>query len=163
MNRGYTLIELVAVLLLLGVLAASTAVSLVPVAEGLMHVRQSARAMQKTRLAIVRLSREFTTIANITASGPRDLTYEFLDSSGAPQQRTLSWGGAPGDDLTLNNVPLTDDVAFFELRYYSHGGSAQSAWSTNCLIIEMVLTNQTANYGFINRIAPRNLLFKGES
>lgn len=163
MNRGYTLIEVVAVLLLLGVLAASTAVSLVPVAEGLLQVRRSARAMQKSRLAIVRLSREFTTITNVTASGPRDLAYEFLDPSGATQPRTLSWGGAPGDDLTLNGVPLTDDVGFFELRYYPHGGAAQAAWSTNCQLIELVLTNQTADFGFINRIAPRNLLFKGES
>ena len=93
MTRGYTLIELVAVLLLVGVLAASTVVSLVPVAEGLMHVRQSSRAMQKTRLAFVRLSREFTAITNITASGPRHLDYEFIDPSGTTQPRTLAWGG----------------------------------------------------------------------
>ena len=163
MTRGYTLIELVAVLLLVGVLAASTVVSLVPVAEGLMHVRQSSRAMQKTRLAFVRLSQEFTAITNITASGPRNLDYEFIDPSGTTQPRTLAWGGAPGDDLMLNGVPLTDDVAYFGLQYYSSGGPAQAVWSTNCQIIEMVLTNQAARVGYTNRIAPRNLLFKGES
>ena len=163
MSRGYTMIELVAVVLLLGVLAASTAISLVPVAEGFLQVRSSARAMQKSRLAVARLSREFTAITNIAASGPRDLTYTFIDPSGASQQRTLSWGGAPGDDLMLNAVPLTDDVGFFELRYHPHGGAAQAAWSTNCQIIELLLTNQTTDSGFINRIAPRNLLYKGAS
>ena len=69
MNKGFTLIELVAVLVLVGVLATAATVSLLPVAEGLILVRQNATAMQKSRLAFARLTRELTTITNVTVGG----------------------------------------------------------------------------------------------
>ena len=49
MNRGFSLIELVAVLLLVGILAASATVSLMPVADGLIQVRRNSVSMQKSR------------------------------------------------------------------------------------------------------------------
>ena len=50
MKRGFTLIELVAVLLLVGVLVASSVVSLIPVAEGLVQARRNATALRKRRI-----------------------------------------------------------------------------------------------------------------
>jgi len=163
MKTGFSLIELIAVLLLVGVLAASATISLLPVAEGLAQVRRNATTMQKSRLALARLTREFTTITNLISGGARTMVYDFLDLAGTPRQHTLSWSGVAGESLMLEGVPLTDDVADFELRYYDYPGTAaQAAWTTNSRLVEIVLESLETGDRLTNRIAPRNLLFRGE-
>ena len=63
------------------------------------------------------------------------------------------------DALLLENVPLTDDVGAFELRYYTDPDSAaEAAWGAETRIIELVLENIRGNHRYTNRIAPRNIL-----
>ena len=163
MKRGFSLIELVAVLLLVGVLATAATVSLLPVAEGLMQVRLNATTMQKSRLAYARLTRELTTITNVAAGGVHSLQYVFLDPARTPHARTLTWGGNSGDPLLLNGVPLTDDVADFQLHYYHlpDDGSYSTIWSTNSRIIEVILQSQGTGDLLATRLVPRNILFGG--
>lgn len=149
-KQGFTLIEIVATLLLVSILAASVVISLLPMTEGLMQVRDNASAAQKARLAMARLSWEFTTITNVVSSGPRTLTYDFLVPAGnwyASLRHTLSWSGTPGEPLLLEGVPLSDDVAQFGLAYSV----------ATPLAIDVVLQSQVGVHSFSNRIVPRNL------
>lgn len=158
MKRGFTLIELVVVCLLLSALALPLFVSLVPVTEGLAIARVNADAGQKVRLATARLSREFTTISNVVAGTAHDLVYDFLDPLNTTWQRRVSWSGVAGDPLTLDGVDLSDDVAWFELRYYEEPGSArQSAWFPEAKAIELVLECNASGDRYTNFISPRNL------
>lgn len=154
MKKGFTLIEIVATLLLVSLLAVSVVISMLPMTQGLMQVRDNAAAAQKARLALARISREFTTISKVVSSGPNDITYDFLVPAGAwyvAQRHTLSWSGTPGDPLLLEGVPLTDDVADFALALYDAPGAATN-W-----VVEVVLQSQVGSHAFSNRIVPRNM------
>ncbi len=161
MKKGFTLIEMVATLLLVAILAVSVAISLLPMAQSLMQVRDNASTVQKARLAMSRMSREFTTITNVVAGDSHSISYVFLDPSATPHPRTLSWGGAPGDPLQLEGVSLSDDVSDFELRYYAEvGASPQSSWQADSRIIEVLLRSQAVGTVYTNHIVPRNILME---
>ena len=83
MKKGFTLIELIATLLLVALVGLSAVISMLPMAEGLMQIRDNAGAAQKARLALARISREFTTISGVVSSGPHAITYDFLLPAGA--------------------------------------------------------------------------------
>ena len=155
MKKGFTLIEIVATLLLVALLAVSAVVSILPMAQGLMQIRDNAGAAQKARLAMARISWEFTTISAVVSSGPHTLTYDFLVPAGAwyvAQRHTLSWSGTPGDPLLLEGVPLTDDVADFALAIFDAPGPATN-W-----VVAVVLQSQVGSHAFSNNVVPRNIL-----
>ena len=154
MKNGFTLIEILATLVLVAVLAVSLVISLLPMTEGLMQVRANADAAQKARLAMARLSREFTTITNVASWSAHAIHYDFLVTSGAwhaTRSHTLAWSGTPGDPLLLEGVPLTDDVADFALAVYDAPGAATN-W-----VVAVALQSQVGIHAFSNRIVPRNI------
>ena len=162
MNQGFTLIELVAVLLLVGVLVASSMVSLIPVAEGLVLARQNAAILRKNRLAFARLSREFSAITEVVAGNSRAIQYVFWDASRNAFNRTLSWSGTSGDPLLLDNVPLTDDVANFQLQYLS-GKSYAPTNPASAEVIELSMQSQISTTALVLRLSPRTVLFQMEA
>ena len=150
MKAGFTLIEMIAVLILVSILVSSATLSFVPMAEALTQVRTNTRAMQKSRLAMGRLTREFTTITNVVASGSGAITYDFLVPNGnwyAVRRHTLSWSGSAGAPLLLEGVPLSDDVANFSLSY-APGPPP---------VIGILLQSQEGGQAFSTGIAPRNM------
>ena len=150
MKTAFTLIEVVATLLLVAILAVSVAISLLPMAQGLMQVRDNTAAAQKARLAMARIAREFTTITNVVSSGSGAITYDFLVPNGnwyAVRRHTLSWSGSAGAPLLLEGVPLSDDVANFSLSY-APGPPP---------VIGILLQSQEGGQAFRTGIAPRNM------
>lgn len=158
MKKGFTLIEIIAVLLMVSFLALIATISLLPMTEGFFQIRRSAEGIQKTHLALARIGRELITITNVVAAGQHTLTYDFLDPAGDPHRRTLSWNGADAP-LLLNAVPLSDDVGTFELRYYATpDGAAASSWTADSRLIEFSLGTTTGPHLYTARIQPRNLI-----
>lgn len=158
MKNGFSLLELIAVLLLAGVLVLSAAISLLPITEGLVQVRDNVSSAQKAQFAMIRLVREFSTITNVVDSGTHSITYDFLDPSGTGIRHTLDWSGQAGDPLRLENTPLFDDVGSFQLRYFEGPGFApESSWSSASRTIELVLENMQGTHRYTNRITPRNI------
>lgn len=150
MKKAFTLIEVIATLLLVSILAVSVAISLLPMTQGLMQVRDNAAAAQKARLAMARLTREFTTISNVVSSGSGGIQYVFLVPAGnwyTTRTHTVFWSGTPGAPLLLEGVPLSDDVANFSLSY-APGPPP---------VIDVVLQSQVGGNVFSTRIAPRNM------
>ena len=157
MKTGFTLIETIAVLLLVAILAVSVGISVLPMSQALMQVRANAAAAQKARLALARVAREFTTITNVVASASDGITYDFLVPAGnwyAAVRRSLAWSG---DELLLDGVPLCDDVDAFDLRLETVAGTAVPA-----IVVALRLRNDVGDVAyatsFTNRIVPRNIL-----
>jgi prepilin-type N-terminal cleavage/methylation domain-containing protein len=152
-RHGFTLIEIIAVLLLLGILAASVMISLAPMVQGLAQVQTNTETAQKARLAMARISRELTTITNISAAGALSMTYQFLVPAGlttyATWHHTLAWSGVPGQPVTLQGVPLVDQVHHFALSL--------SPGPPLAIDVELALDNRYGIDTFISRVIPRNI------
>ena len=153
---GYTLIELVAVLLLGGLLATGFVLAVVPVTEGMLLLRQHTGSVQKAQHFFSRMNRELVTATNVVSGTAQALVFDRLGEGGSSQRRTLNWGG--GAVVTLNDVPLYDDTASFALRYYeTPAGTPQVSWSSSTRLIEIVLQSQTGSgILYTNRVYMRN-------
>lgn len=155
-QQGFTLIEIIAVLLLVGTLAATVMVSLVPMVQGLAQVQTNTETAQKARLAMARIERELTTITDIAAFGTATITYRFLvplsGDTYAEVSRILSWDGV-GSPVTLDGVPLVDHVAHFELNRVP--GPPES------IDVTLVMNNGVGTDAYTTRVVPRNILNGG--
>ena len=155
-RSGVTLIELVVALVLVGVLVLSVILSVLPATEGMLLTRRNVEAAQKAQFAVTRLLREFTAITNVVSGSSQVFVYDMVDDGGATFRRTAAWSA--GGPLTLNGVPLSDDVELFALRYYATpGGGAQVAWTPSLPLVEFVL--QPASAGgmvYTNRVFLRD-------
>ncbi len=159
MKKGFTLIEIIAVLLLVSLLVLASTLALLPLVNGFAQARVNTDAAQKSFLALSRLAFEFTTITEIISSGPYSITYDFMTPAGDTVRRVVAWNGQSGAPLTLDNVPLSDDVHSFELRYYSEPAAvATSQWiQDSSRLIEIVYETFSSRDVYTKRIRPRNI------
>lgn len=154
---GFTLIEMTVTMVLVALLLLSFSLSVVPVTEGMLLARRHTDAAQKAQHAIGRLVREFTSITNVVSGTGSALVYDTVDVNGVTHRRTVSWNA--GGPLLLNGIPLSDDVGFFALRYYTApDGAPQTGWNSSMRLAELILQSQTGG-GIIysNRVYLRNL------
>jgi prepilin-type N-terminal cleavage/methylation domain-containing protein len=156
MNRGFTFVEVIAVLLLSALLVGAFTAALIPATEGLTLVRRNTEAAQKAQFAMTRMVREMAGLTNVVSGSGTSITYDFLDPDGNDRRSTLAWDG-PGQPLTVNNLPLSDDVALFALRYYTNPDAAPaSAWNNTMRQVEIVLQSAAAgSMIYSNRLAFR--------
>lgn len=156
-EKGFTLIELIVTLVLVGISAAMAGMWISSVAQGYFYAKTGMDTTQKAQLAMTRLSKELAAISVVTASSASGITYNRPDSpTTAPLTgQTISLSG---ELLQLNGNTLTDDVSAFTLAYCDDATAACSAsWSSTSRIIEITLKLKGANNTFTQRVAPRNL------
>lgn len=169
-QAGFTLIEIIVSLILVGILAAMGGTVIVQVINGYMAVRENTTMTQKSQLAMSRIAREVIEMINI----PSDATATLLPINNINGNRTigLDQGAikiAFGADTLANGDILIDNVSAFSLTYYSRNPSSgavvtASTWpSTNDITtltsIDINLQLNRADGGvltFANRVAPRN-------
>ncbi len=156
MKAGFSLIEMVVVMLLVGLLVFSVAMSVLPATEAMLLVRRNVAVAQKAQFSLGRLVREFTAITNVVSGSAQALVYDMVDAAGITQRRTVAWSN--GGALTLDGIPLSDDVASFELRYYeSADGTARSSWIASVQLIEIILQSREIPVRtFVNRVCLRD-------
>lgn len=156
MKTGMTLIEMVVVLLLVALLVFSVTMAIVPASEAMLLTRQNVATAQKAQFALGRMVRECTAITNVVSGTTRSLVYDMVDETGTAQRRTLAWND--GGPLTLNGIPLSDDVASFQLQYFeAPGGTARNSWNPSVQLVEIALQSRNIPYRtFINRVYLRD-------
>jgi len=155
MKKGFTLIEVIAVLLLTGVLVLASSVALLPMVEGFFSVQRNVEGSQRSHLAIHRMVNEFMTISDVVSSSPASMTYDFLSPQGAKIRRQLAF---TGNTLSLDGVALSRDVRDFSLRYLSAPeASPASSWTANSQLIEIVYSSLSGGNTYTNRVRPRNI------
>jgi prepilin-type N-terminal cleavage/methylation domain-containing protein len=80
-ESGFTLVEMIVVIILLGVMAAWMGGALVMPIQAFLFARSASDTSQKSQLALARISRELTNVTSIGAATADSITY--TDNSGA--------------------------------------------------------------------------------
>lgn len=167
-EKGFTLIEMIAVIVLMGITAALAGMWIVSVANAYLYSKLNMDTTQKAQLAMTRVTKELTAIKTVNAGAAAQLTYtrsnydyvNMMDPGDLTQ--TLKYDAA-GGTLTINGNILTDNVSNFTMSYCDEVNSTNcpTNWSSTSRIIQITLTLKGADNtvsAFTQRIAPRNIL-----
>jgi prepilin-type N-terminal cleavage/methylation domain-containing protein len=156
---GFTLIEIIISLVLIGIIAAFSAMGVSSIVNGFLITRANAATTQKGQLAMARLVTEFKCITSVdsAASGPTSITFTSY-RQGVAGVHVVSW---TADTITMDGDILTDNVAGLDLGYFdSYSGAKQGTWASSRRMIQVTLSLKGANNAvsvFTDRVIPRNL------
>ena len=167
-EKGFTLIEVIVTLVLVGITSALAGMWIVSVANGYVFAKMNARTAQNGQLAMTRLVKEFTSITSIdSGSGNTNvnkITYTRTDSAFGSVSAVVSLSG---NTIQMNigntgNNTLTDSVGSFTLAYCDNFNSTScpATWSSTSRVIEITLTLTGASNTpstFTQRVRPRNI------
>ncbi|MGV8079190.1 MAG: PilW family protein [Syntrophales bacterium] len=170
--RGFTLIEVIVSLILVGILAAVGGLGIVQAVQGYMIVKDNAEMTQKAQLAMARITREIVEMTGLTAAASttllpvknvdRNITIG-LDASA----KAIKISSTGGTDVTGGDI-LVDNVNNLTLTYYT-GSTPASSWplpvpgtssdirnlSAIDINLQIARPDGTA-LSFLNRVSPRN-------
>lgn len=158
---GFTLIEVIASLVIIGIMSTITSVGISKIFEGYLFTKDNAKTTLRAQVVLTRLMKEFSSIDAVASGSKTSLTYSYTKNGISIPNRTLSWSGTTGDPLILGDHTLTDDVNNFELSYYEkYDDSGNNIWDGSKKMIGITLEMRGAmdvNSSFSIRIVPRNL------
>ena len=158
-QAGFTLIETIVVLILVGIIAVFAGMGITSVMEGYLLTKMNAETTQKGQVALTRLVKELTVISSVDSGASSATTITFTSyKQGIAGTHVVSW---IGDNLLLDGDILTDHVSGFDLGYYdSYNGAKQCTWASTRKMVEVTLSIRGAKdviSVFTDRVAPRNL------
>lgn len=170
--KGFTLIETVAVLLIVGVIAAVAGVGIVSGVRGFVQAREASTMAMEAQLAFDRITREVLELVDVPAdSTATRLVVRNVGAGGAGQfDRSIEYVAnareiriANGAQGAQNGDTLINNVTAFSLTYWQEDDSS-ATWSAGTdprLLSGVDVTFTLAAPGgttrtFSNRIVPRN-------
>jgi prepilin-type N-terminal cleavage/methylation domain-containing protein len=105
-EKGFTLIEVIVVLVMLGIMGAVLATAVVTAVDGYMFTRDSAIKSQKAQLALARIERELLDMTTIN-SAPSSTSVDYTTSDGRQLQLTKIDTGTDIEIRLEQTVPAT--------------------------------------------------------
>lgn len=158
LSRGFTLIEMIMVILILGIIVAMSSSLLT---QGLNSASQGEGLLDANwqgQIAFERMSRDISLVrstADITTIGASN--FAFTDTSGNTISYSLS-----GTSLLLtqngNAAILADGVSSLSFTYFDRTGtSTATATLVRYIRISITVTRNNVNYALTTMIYPRNL------
>jgi prepilin-type N-terminal cleavage/methylation domain-containing protein len=163
-KKGFSVLEMIVVMLLVGSMAALAGVGYVQVVRGMLFTKMDAATIQKGELAITKLIKEFNNI-NISSIDPgttnaTSITFISVKDIG-PSSHTVALSG---DTVIFDGDILTDQVSDFSMKYYDNFDSTSettygTTWQSSRRIIEITLKLKGADdviSEFKARVKPRN-------
>lgn len=156
-TKGFTLIEIIVTLLIVGIISAVAGLWIVRTVDGFVFARQNAETLQKGQMALTRLIREFNMMGAVSSSTAASVS--FTSYRGGNQ--TNSTIALAGSAVTLDGDVLVDSVSGFEMGYYdTYNGTKNTTWTSgSSSLIDIKLTLNGAGgtpMDFTARVSPRN-------
>jgi prepilin-type N-terminal cleavage/methylation domain-containing protein len=124
-QRAFTLVEIIVVLLLSSILAATTGLILTTFVRSYIVVKQSADVSQKAQMAMKRLKLEFENISDVHSASATSLYYRIKTDSTTETTRVAGLDGTTvklGNGLPVSSGNnLLDGVSSFGLSFFEIG------------------------------------------
>ena len=163
-NKGFTLIEIIAVLVLTGMLTAIAGLGLGEMAKSFIFAKDSRDTLQIGQVAMLRIVKELINVRRSTINGANQSITFLSEHSTGPITYTISLNGS---DLELisgaNTYILANKVNNFDFNYLAtFNGVSANTWAFGTftpVIIEFTLALDGAEgitSSFLVRVAPRN-------
>lgn len=134
-KKGFTLIEIIISLVLIGIVAAVVGMSSVHMVRSFLFSEKNVDTLLKGQIAIARMQKELNNLKKVSASSVNSITFSSYRDDAT---RTISC--LSGNDLLLDTDKLTDQVSSFSLAYYDNFSStAGTTFLATTKIIEITL------------------------
>ena len=159
--RGFSLLELITVMVVLGIVAAVAAPFLSASFQSYFIGKDISEIDSQARAALERLSREVRSIrapADLTISPTTEVT--FTDVDGNLIRYCLGTvAGCPGaaGELMRNTQPLATGISALAFSYLTKTGTAAAAAATVFYVtVSFTATQNTVSKSFTATVSPRN-------
>ncbi len=172
-NQGFTLIEIIAVILLVGVISAVLGLAIVQGVRAYVFARQNVAISQKAQLAMARMERELRTMTDIDINSD-GTCIRYKRETASQHFRAI---GLQADSVRINTIDgsdafcpsagdpgslLLDNVSSFTLQYEDEEGNSSSSPPAlqNLRAIHIKLTisradsDRTESFSLV--VSPRN-------
>lgn len=106
-SGGFTLIELIAVLVILGVLAVGASMGLFGVIRGAVFAEKNSEALIEAQHQLARMAIELASACDLTNSSSSTLTYKTQHGDETPVSRTLTAPSGASFGVTNNSTTIT--------------------------------------------------------
>lgn len=156
-QAGFTLIELVVVILLTGVLVAAITPFVHTNVKAFVQIRVAKDIAQGARVGLLRMTEELKRATSITNSSSNSIRFNFLDTDGSTRNIIYEYQGeflTRGDDEAI--IAAVQD---FRLQYYDESGSSTTTTTAIRLIqIEIDIGASSSQSATIRTcVRPRNI------
>jgi len=169
-EKGFTLIEMIVTLIMVGILAVIGSIGLINMVKGYMASKANASSVQKGQVILLQITKLLTYASTISSGSASAITFSTTAfGNPTPANYTLSFNDA-GDVVTLSAAAgqgdvLIDQVQQFKFGYYnSHNSTEQVTWTTGSSKIIEITMRLNLGQGelspeFKTRILPRNVIY----
>lgn len=151
-ERGFTLIEIVVSIILIGFVAVIMSLAGVHMAKSFIYSRTNADTLLKGQIAMTRLQKELNNIKTVSSSSSSSIAFISYRNSANVSI------AANGNNILLDGFILVDAVNSFSLTYYNnYNTSAGSSFTANTKIIDVNLVingYEGITSAFNSRVAP---------